>query len=156
MRRRPPTLSAGGQRLEVHPPPSGRYYYDVTGKQAALAAAEAFSYGANAMIRTDAAGLKPWRRCWIFCARFRRAVPPVADIGYIDDGSGHPASDESSGSEQFAVSSGVGARQAPEVECETRRQRNPLADAKNPGTVAHSVRSNLTDENARCESMAAR
>ena len=33
--------------------------YDVKGAQAALAAAEAFAYGANALIRSDAAGLKP-------------------------------------------------------------------------------------------------
>ena len=37
-----------------------RFYYEAKGAAAALAAAEAFSYGANAIIETDAAGLKPF------------------------------------------------------------------------------------------------
>src|SRR5260370_42226397 len=54
---RAPWVVANGWRFIRRP--EGRFYYDVTGKQAALAAAEAFCYGANAMIRTDSAGLKP-------------------------------------------------------------------------------------------------
>ena len=89
MRRRPPTLpgwwpTAGGSSAGLR----ARYYYDVTGKQAALAAAEAFCYGANAMIRTDAAGLKPLAEMLEFLRTIPgEPLPPVADIGYIDDGS---------------------------------------------------------------------
>jgi hypothetical protein len=50
--------------------PQGAFYYDVSGEAAALAAAEAFSYGIGAMIKTDAAGLTPWARCWRSCERF--------------------------------------------------------------------------------------
>ncbi len=68
--------------------PEGRYYYDVTGKQAALAAAEAYCYGASAMIKTDAAGLKPLAEMLEFLRAIGgESLPPVADIGYMDDGS---------------------------------------------------------------------
>ena len=67
---------------------SGRFYYEAPGKPAALAAAEAFSYGANAMIHTDSAGLKPLAEMLAFLRSIPdEALPPVADIGYIDDGS---------------------------------------------------------------------
>ena len=78
MRRRRPTLrgwwpTAGGSSAAR----KARYYYDVTGKQAALAAAEAFSYGANAMIRTDAAGLKPLAEMLEFLRTIpARTLPP--------------------------------------------------------------------------------
>ena len=141
-----PWIVANGWRFIRRP--RDRFYYDVTGKQAALAAAEAFCYGANAMIRTDAAGLKPLAEMLEFLRTITgEALPPVADIGYIDDGS--PASGEvmnllvrdnllfqlvASPDRSLKVNVKLGAREY------------PLADAKNPGTVAHTVRVNLTDE----------
>ena len=67
--------------------PGGLFIYDVKGVQAPLAAAEAFSYGANALIRSDAAGLKPLAQM----LEFLRGVAPddspaIADIGFQDDG----------------------------------------------------------------------
>ena len=59
MRLGDPRSLGGGQRLEVHPPAPGRFYYEVAGKQAALTAAETFCYGDGALIQTGAAGLKP-------------------------------------------------------------------------------------------------
>ena len=67
---RAPWVVANGWRFLRRP--GGRFYYDVTGKQAALAAAEAFCYGANALIRTDAAGLKPLAEM----LDFLRAIKP--------------------------------------------------------------------------------
>jgi hypothetical protein len=128
--------------------PEGRFYYDVTGKQAALAAAEAFCYGANAMIRTDAAGLKPLAEMLDFLRTIAgEPLPPVADIGYIDDGSS--ASGEVMNllvrdNLLFQLVASPDRRLKLNVKLGTKEY--PLADAKNPGTVAHAVRFNLTDE----------
>src|SRR5262245_35617370 len=46
---RAPWLDANGWRFQREP--KGKFYYDAPGKQSALAAAEAFSYGADALIR---------------------------------------------------------------------------------------------------------
>jgi len=141
-----PWLVANGWKFIRRP--QARYYYDVTGKQSALAAAEAFSYGVNPMIRTDAAGLKPLAEMLDFLRTIPgESLPPVTDIGYIDDGSG--ASGEVM---NLLVRSNLLFRvvAAPDkrlkLNVKLGDKEYPLADAKNPGTVAHSVRSNLTDE----------
>jgi hypothetical protein len=128
--------------------PQGRFYYDVTGKQAALAAAEAFCYGANAIIRTDAAGLKPLGDMLAFLRTIAgEPLPPVADIGYIDDGSS--ASGEVM---NLMVRDNLlfrlVAKPDPNLKLNVKlgTKEYTLEDAKNPGTVAHAVRFHLTDE----------
>ena len=149
MRHRPRALpgwspTAGGSSAG----PQGRFYYDVTGKQAALAAAEAFCYGANAMIRTDAAGLKPLAEMLDFLRTIAgEPLPPVADIGYIDDGSsvsGEVMNLMVRDNLLFQLVTSPDRRLKLNVKLGTKEY--PLADAKNPGTVAHAVRFNLTDE----------
>ena len=141
-----PWLVANGWRFIRRP--QGRFYYDVTGKQAALAAAEAFCYGANAMIRTDGAGLKPLAEMLGFLRTITgEPLPPVADIGYIDDGSA--ASGEVMNllvrdNLLFQLVASPDRRLKLNVKLGTREY--PLEDARNPGTVAHAVRFNLTDE----------
>jgi hypothetical protein len=141
-----PWVIANGWRFIRRP--GGRFYYDVTGKQAALAAAEAFCYGANAMIRTDAAGLKPLAAMLDFLRTITgEPLPPVADIGYIDDGSA--ASGEVMNlmvrdNLLFQLVTAPDRRLKLNVKLGTREY--PLEDAKNPGVVAHAVRFHLTDE----------
>jgi hypothetical protein len=141
-----PWVVANGWRFIRRP--GGRFYYDVTGKQAALAAAEAFCYGANAMIRTDAAGLKPLAAMLDFLRTITgEPLPPVADIGYIDDGSA--ASGEVMNllvrdNLLFQLVTAPDRRLKLNVKLGTREY--PLEDARNPGAVAHAVRFNLTDE----------
>jgi hypothetical protein len=141
-----PWVVANGWRFIRRP--QGRFYYDVTGKQAALAAAEAFCYGANAMIRTDAAGLKPLAEMLDFLRTIAgEPLPPVADIGYIDDGSS--ASGEVMNllvrdNLLFHLVTSPDQRLKLNVKLGTKEY--PLTDAKNPGNVAHAVRFNLTDE----------
>jgi hypothetical protein len=143
---RAPWVIANGWRFIRRP--GGRFYYDVTGKQAALAAAEAFCYGANAMIRTDAAGLKPLAEMLDFLRTLSgEPLPPVADIGYIDDGS--TASGEVMNlmvrdNLLFQLVTAPDRRLKLNVKLGTREY--PLEDAKNPGVVAHAVRFHLTDE----------
>ena len=141
-----PWIVANGWRFIRQP--EGRFFYDVTGKQAALAAAEAFCYGANAMIRSDAAGLKPLAEMLSFLRTIAgEPLPPVADIGYNDDGSA--ASGEVMNllvrdNLLFRLVASPDPRLKVNVKLGTREY--PLADAKNPGTMAHAVRFNLTDE----------
>ncbi|MCX6626952.1 MAG: hypothetical protein NTW28_04905 [Candidatus Solibacter sp.] len=105
--------------------PQGRFYYDVTGKQAALAAAEAYCYGVNAMVRTDAAGLKPLAEM----LEFLRAITgdPLVRNNLLFQLVASP-------DRRLKVNVKLGGKEY------------PLEDAKNPGTVAHTVRSNLTDD----------
>jgi hypothetical protein len=132
--------------------PKGRFYYDVTGKQAAIAAAEAFCYGANAgantMVRTDAAGLQPLAEMLEFLGSVNaEPLPPLADIGFIDDGSA-----ESGEVMNLMVRDNllfkIVAQPDPRLKLTVRlgAKEYPLADAKNPGLVAHAIRANLTDE----------
>jgi hypothetical protein len=128
--------------------PEGRFSYDVTGPQAGLAAAEAFCFGASATIRTDAAGLKPLAGMLNFLRSIPgEPLPPVADIGYIDDGSA--ASGEVMNllvrdNLLFRLVASPDRRLKVNVKLGTREY--PLADAKDPSAVAHAVRFNLTDE----------
>ncbi|HTX34458.1 MAG TPA: hypothetical protein VME43_05525 [Bryobacteraceae bacterium] len=128
--------------------PGGHYYYDVTGNQAALAAAEAFAYGADAMIHTDAAGLKPLAQMLSFLGAIAgESLPPVADIGYIDDGSA-----QSGEVMNLLIRDNLLFKLVPsadrglKVNVKIGTRDYPLADAKNPGLLAHDVRYHLTDE----------
>ena len=141
-----PWIVANGWRFIRRP--QSRFYYDVTGRQAPLAAAEAFCYGADAIIRTDAAGLKPLAGMLAFLRTITgEPLPPVADIGYIDDGSG--ASGEVM---NLMVRDNLLFRlvRAPDpslkLNVKLGTKEYPLEHAKNPGTIAHEVRANLTDE----------
>jgi hypothetical protein len=94
---RAPWLDSNGWKFLRQP--QGRFYYDVSGKQAALAAAEAFCYNADAIIRTDAAGLKALGQMLDFLrSSGGEPMPALADIGFIDDGRQRPRSDEPDGS----------------------------------------------------------
>jgi len=83
---RVPWLNSNGWRFLRQP--SARFYYDAPGNAAALAAAEAFAFGANALIRTDAEGIKPLGEMLAYLANLPDFEgTPVADFGVIDDGS---------------------------------------------------------------------
>ncbi len=141
-----PWLVANGWRFIRRP--QSHFYYDVAGRQAALAAAEAFCYGADAMIKTDAAGLKPLAEMLEFLRAIpESAMPVVADIGYTDDGSavsGEVMNLMVRDNLLFRVVS------APDpllkVNVKLGTPEYPLADARNPGMMAHEVRHNLTDD----------
>jgi len=128
--------------------PQGRFYYDVMGEQAVLAAAEAFSYGIGATIKTDAAGVGPLGAMLAFLRTIPgETLPPVADIGYIDDGSaasGEVMNLMVRGNLLFRLVSAPDRGLKVNVKLGTKEY--PAEDAKNPGTVAHLVRANLGDD----------
>jgi hypothetical protein len=128
--------------------PQQRYYYEVAGKQAGIAAAEAFAYGANALVKADAAGLKPLAAMLDFLRGIEPdSPPPVADIGYIDDGS--PASGEVM---NLLTRDNLLFRVVPapdrslKINVKLGAKEYPVEDAKNPGKLARMVRYQLTDE----------
>jgi hypothetical protein len=143
---RAPWLNSNGWRFLRQP--GAVFVYDVKGGQAPLAAAEAFSYGANALIRSDAAGLKPLAQM----LEFLRGVaaddaPAIADIGFQDDGTataGEVMNLMVKGNLLFRIV------QAPDrtvkLNVKLGTKDYPLEDAKNPAKTAQLVRANLTDD----------
>jgi hypothetical protein len=143
---RAPWLNSNGWRFLRQP--KALFVYDVKGQQAPLAAAEAFSYGANALIRSDPAGLKPLGQMLAFLRSLPTDdLPPIADIAFQDDGSA--AAGEVM---NMMVKSNLQFRIVPKpdrgvkLNVQLGSKDYPLQDAKNPAVVAQLVRSNLTDE----------
>jgi hypothetical protein len=83
---RSPWIDANGWRMLRTP---GRpFVYTVKGQAAALAAAEAFMYGARAFVSADAPGAGAFSAMLDFLRTIPDAdLAPVADVGFIDDGS---------------------------------------------------------------------
>ncbi|HJZ74509.1 MAG TPA: hypothetical protein VKE51_22385 [Vicinamibacterales bacterium] len=83
---RAPWIVANGWRFARHP--GTKYLYDLPAGKAALAAAEAYAYGADAALKIDPADARPLGEM----LKFLEALPPVdlpavSDLGIVDDGS---------------------------------------------------------------------
>jgi len=85
---RSPWVDANGWRFLRHP--DGQYVYDdLPAGRAALAAAEAYAYGADAVLKIDPADLESLGRMMTFLVRLpANELPDVADLAVVDDGSG--------------------------------------------------------------------
>lgn len=141
-----PWLNGNGWRFLRQP--GGRFYYDVRGVQAPLAAAEAFMWGAAALIRTDAAGLKPLADMLAFLRGVGEAgLPPVADIGFIDDGSsvaGEVMNMMTRGNLLFHVAQSPDRRRKLNVQLGSKEF--PREAAADPAAMAQEIRAKLTDD----------
>jgi hypothetical protein len=83
---RAPWIVANGWQFLRNP--AGKYIYDAPAGKAPLAAAEAFAYGADAVIKIDPADVESVGALSAFLADVPRVdLPPVADLGVVDDGS---------------------------------------------------------------------
>jgi hypothetical protein len=81
-----PWVTLNGWRYLRHP--GAKFYVTATAENAALAAAEAFSYGADAAIKTDDAGIDSLGQMIDFLRNVGESnLPALANLGYIDDGS---------------------------------------------------------------------
>lgn len=81
-----PWVDANGWRIERDP--HRPYYYDVPWRHAALAAAEAYVYGAEAVVRLEPRDLSAFSQMLAFLKEVDLpAMPVLANIGIIDDGS---------------------------------------------------------------------
>jgi hypothetical protein len=143
---RSPWLDANGWTLLRRP--AARYYYDAPGPAAALAAAEAFCYGTNALVHTDEAGLKPFAAM----LRFLRSIEtlelsPVADIGFVDDG-GDIAGEVLNLMLRNNLLVSIVPKPDPHLKLNVRlgSREFPMADAQDPSVMAHTIRARLTDE----------
>ncbi len=83
---RRPWIDSNGWRFVRSP--SGKFYYELPQGKAALAAAEAFAYGADAVLKIDPADLEEAGKMLAFLRGLpRENLPAIADIAVIDDGS---------------------------------------------------------------------
>jgi len=143
---RSPWIVANGWRMTRQP--AAKYRYDLPAGKAALAAAEAFAYGADALLKidpADEAGLEAMLKS--LEALPAADLPAIADIGVVDDGS--PITGEvmnllarrnllyqvvKSPSTRLRLNIVMGSREF------------PLADAAEPSAFALKIRRQLTDE----------
>jgi hypothetical protein len=143
---RAPWLDSNGWQFLRQP--QGRFYYETKGAGSALAAAEAFSYGAASLIATDPAGLKPFAEMVEFL-RGLSAEPmaPVADIGFVDDGTeigGEVMNLMLRHNLLFRIVPSPDPRLKLNVRIGTKEY--PAAEAQDPGAMAQIIRGNLSDE----------
>jgi hypothetical protein len=143
---RAPWIVANGWRFTRSP--GNRYVYDVPAGHGALAAAEAFAYHADAVLKIDPADLPAVGAMLTFLNGVPAAdLPAIADLGIVDDGSG--AAGEvmnllarrnllfkvvKTASPEFRINIALGTREY------------PLAEAADPSAFAQKIRRQLTDD----------
>jgi hypothetical protein len=146
---RSPWVNASGWRFRREP--AGRYVYTLPPGTAALAAAEAFTYGGDAVLEVDPADLAALGQMTTFLSALPpNDLPDVAELSVVDDGTflvGEVLNMLArrnllyrvvkEPSQEFRVSVKVG---APEY---------PLAEAADPSAFALKIRRQLTDDERR-------
>lgn len=128
--------------------PTSSFYYDAPGESAAIAAAEAFTYGAKAVIHTDADGLRPLGTMLSFLEALKGPkLQALVNADFVDDGS--PQSGEFM---NLLVRRNLLFRvvHRPEssaaVTVKLGSPKFPKSDAANPSLLAEKVRAEITDE----------
>jgi len=141
-----PWVFANGWRFQRAP--GGRYWCDAPTGRAALAAAEAFAYGADVVLAIDPADLEAFGRMLAFLSSVPgSALPAAADVAVVDDGSstvGEVLNLMARRNLLFEVVS----REIPGVPLNVRigPAEFPRNEARDPEAFALSVRRRLTDE----------
>jgi hypothetical protein len=126
----------------------GRYWGDVPAGKAALAAAEAFAYGADVVLAIDPADLESFGRMLAFLSSIPDSdLPPARDIAVVDDGSPAVAEVLNLMARRNLLFE-VMRKEAPDVALNVRLGSTefPRTEARNPESFALSVRRRLTDE----------
>ena len=146
---RAPWLNANGWRFIRKP--DGQFVYNLPVGKAALAAAEAYAYGADAVLEIDPADLANAGAMLTFLRSLSTAdLPPVADLAIVDDGSAVTGEVMNllarrnllfeivkAPSKEFPITIRIG---SPEY---------PAQEAADPSTFVLKVRRQLTDERRR-------
>jgi hypothetical protein len=143
---RSPWIVANGWRFTRQP--AAKYRYELPAGKAALAAAEAFAYGVDALLKVDPADAASLGAMLTALEALPAVdLPPIADIGVIDDDS--PTTAEvmnllarrnllyqvvKAPSARFRLNIAMGSREY------------PLAEAADPSAFALKIRRQLTDE----------
>lgn len=129
----------------------GRYAYDLPAGKAALAAAEAFAYGADAVLEIDPADLEGLGRMLAFLGQLPPAeLPGLADLAVVEDGTpllGEVMNLLARRNLLFRVVHAP----APELGINVRlgTKEYPTRDAADPNAFALKVRRQLGDERRR-------
>jgi len=143
---RAPWIVASGWRVMRHA--GVKYRYDLPAGKAALAAVEAFAYGADAVLKIDPADEAPLRALLTFLEGLPAVdLPPIADLAVVDDGS--PAVGEvmnllARRNLLYAIVKTPSSRYPVNVALGSRGF--PLEEAADPSAFALKVRRLLTDE----------
>jgi hypothetical protein len=143
---RTPWIDANGWRVLRNP--GGQYAYDLPAGKAALAAAEAYVYGADAALKIDPADLEGLGRMTAFLADLPAgALPDVADLAVVDDGS-PPLGELLNLLARRNLLFRVVKAPSPEyrVNVQLGTKEYPLREAGDPSALALKVRRQLTDE----------
>ena len=143
---RSPWIVASGWRFTRQP--QGRFVYDLPAGKAALAAAEAFAYGADVVMKVDPADLGAIGGLLRFLEELPASdLPPIADLAVVDDGSavtGEVMNLLARRNLLFQVVRAPSARFKINVAMGTPDY--PLAEAADPSAFAQKIRRQLTDE----------
>jgi hypothetical protein len=138
---RSPWIDANGWRILRSPDKT--FVYRVKGEAAALAAAEAFTYGTAALISTDAPGTNAFAKMFDFLKTIPSIeLPPAADFGVVDDGS------DATG-ELLNLLTRMNLLYRTAKNSDPKFHVNVRVDPKeqNPSLAAHKIRSDLGDDN---------
>ena len=144
---RSPWIDANGWRIVREPGQS--FVYHVPGEAAALATAEAFAYGTDALIATDAAGADAFNRMLDFLRQIPQLdVTPVTDFGVVDNKS------DASGEllnlltrQNLLYKLEAAPDQSLRLNVRLGSKDYPANEVNNPNLLAHKIRSQLGDEN---------
>jgi len=141
-----PWIDANG--WQILRAPGKRYSYDVRGNAVALAAAEAFAYGANAVVQTDENGSAVFNRMLEFLRSIPEAdLPAMANLGIIDDGSDETGELMNLLSRHNLLYRIVAAPDAQlDLNIRLGSKEYPKSEAEDPGFLAHKIRGQLGDE----------
>jgi hypothetical protein len=141
-----PWVDANGWRFERGG--ARGYYYDVPWRKAALAAAEAYASGVEAVIHLEARDLPALGRMLAFLRGLGiTELPALANIGIIDDGSRETGEVLNLLARRNLLARVVAAPD-PKVELNVRigSKEYPKAQAADPSAFASLIRRKLTDE----------
>jgi len=143
---RSPWVDANGWRFLRDP--SGQFVYDLPAGRAALAAAEAYVYGADAVLKIDPADLESLGRMMAFLAQLpTRDLPDVADLAVVDDGSA-PLGEVLNLLVRRNLLVRVVKAPSPDftINVKLGTKEYPLKEAGEPSALALKIRRRLTDE----------
>jgi hypothetical protein len=143
---RSPWIVANGWRFTRRP--AGKYRYDLPAGKAALAAAEAFAYGADAVLKIDPADAARLGAMLTFLEGLPAAdLPAIADLGVIDDDSaitGEVMNLLARRNLLYQVVKAPSARFRLNIVMGSREY--PVEEAADPSAFALKIRRLLTDE----------
>ena len=143
---RSPWIDANGWRITRKP--AAKYRYDLAPGKAILAAAEAFAYGADALLKIDPGDAANLGGLLTFLESLPPSdLPPIADLAVVEDGA--PVTGElmnllSRRNLLYAIVKGHDARFRINIAVGTPAY--PAADAADPSAFALKIRRQLTDE----------